>query len=816
MLGNQESQIDMNNTHLNRAGIRGLNLSLVIAIAVVLSLGSCALFRPDVTEQQAKLDLDQLGTSVQPVSFNTEIKPILDQRCVVCHGCYDAPCQLKLSSYEGLDRGGNPQKVYDGSRILPADPTRLFVDVQTTEQWRQKGFHPVIDSKAGMPEERLQNSVLYKMLGLKRLHPQPQSGTLPESFDLALDRRQECPTAESFARFANKHPLWGMPYAMPNLTDEEHQTLVRWIAAGAPGPEPGEPSSVAKPQIDRWETFLNGPTDKERLMSRYIYEHLFVAHIHLDGTPSREFYRIVRSRTPPGEPVNEISTRRPFDDPGEAPFYYRLRLYHPSIVAKDHVVYEWSDQRMDRYRELFLEPYYPVSGMPPYERHIASNPFKVFAAIPAESRYRFLLDDARFFIEGFMKGPVCRGQVALSVIEDQFWVFFADPDSDLLSLDNSFLDSMAEYLQLPADRGNTLNILSVWTDYWKRQKRYMAAQNEYFKQIHATDIDNAMGYIWDGDGNNPNAALTVFRHFDSASVTWGLVGDYPETAWIINYPLFERIHYLLVAGFDVYGNVGHQLNTRLFMDFLRMEGEDYFLAFLPVSHRKAIRDSWYVGIRGAVAREFQAPMDWLSVESVIGYRTDDPQRELYKHLEQRLGPMTGPPDYLNRCVTAPCSDPNADATEARLDTQMQRIAQQRGPRLEVFPDVTFVRVRLDDESNRNFTYTIMVNKGYLNITSIFEDEDRRDKNKDTLTVMKTLEGSYPNFFLEVDHGDLEGFVERFVDIQTFEDYLAFVESYGIRRTNPEFWASADWYQAEYLRQAPLRAGLFDLNRYHNR
>ena len=28
----------------------------------------------------------------------------------------------------------------------------------------------------------------------------------------------------------------------------------------------------------------------------------------------------------------------------------------------------------------------------------------------------------------FIKGPVCRGQVALNVIDDQFWVFFVQPD----------------------------------------------------------------------------------------------------------------------------------------------------------------------------------------------------------------------------------------------------------------------------------------------------------------------------------------------------------------------------------------------------
>ena len=42
---------------------------------------------------------------------------------------------------------------------------------------------------------------------------------------------------------------------------------------------------------------------------------------------------------------------------------------------------------------------------------------------------------------------------------------------------------------------------------------------------------------------------------------------------MLSYPLFERIAYLLVVGFDVFGNVAHQLDARLYMDFLRMEGE---------------------------------------------------------------------------------------------------------------------------------------------------------------------------------------------------------------------------------------------------
>ena len=42
----------------------------------------------------------------------------------------------------------------------------------------------------------------------------------------------------------------------------------------------------------------------------------------------------------------------------------------------------------------------------------------------------------------------------------------------------------------------------------------------------------------------------MFRHENSASVVKGFVGQQPKTAWVIDYSLLERIHYLLVAGFE--------------------------------------------------------------------------------------------------------------------------------------------------------------------------------------------------------------------------------------------------------------------------
>ena len=787
-------------------------------LTTALVLASCALHKTDPFQNQATVDYDILLTLPdKTISYHNVVKPVLERRCVVCHGCYDAPCQLKLSSYEGIERGASKQLVYNGSRVFGTEPTRLMIDGKTTSEWRNKGFHPVLNEGEQTPKQNLDQSLLYKLLRLKQRHPQARTGMLSDDFDLTLNRGQVCPTLDEFQRYEENHPLWGMPYAMPNLSDREYKTLVQWVAQGSPVSPSPLPTKLAIQQIAQWEQFFNGSSHKEKLVSRYIYEHLFQAHIHFSDTPAREFYRLVRSTTPPGEAIDEIPTLRPYDDPGVSPFYYRLLPYHASIVTKNHVVYELSAQKMIRYRKLFMDPRYEVKDLPSYNPDISSNPFKIYEAIPPNSRYRFLLDDARFFIEGFIKGPVCRGQIALNVIEDQFWVFFFNPDHYIETGDADFLKTFSENLNMPSERGDTLNIIAAWTEYKDKLKGYKKAKEDNFiKQPVPGDLKQAMNSIWDGEGTNPNAALTVFRHFDSASVNFGLKGDYPETAWIIDYPLLERIHYLLVAGFNVYGNVGHQLNTRLYMDFLRMEGEDHFLAYLPISKRKTIRDSWYIGMREGLDKKAYNSSEWLEKEAVVGYETDDPQNELYRHLERRLGAMAGPLDYLNRCQSRPCRLPAISSTERQADAAMTKVAEIKGSILRVFPDLAFVRVRTGGEPKNDFAYTLIRNKAYKNVSSMFADEDRRDREHDTLSVIKGLHGSYPNFFFDIELSKVDEFSERYAAIRNRKDYERFVSLFGVRRTRSNFWNIADWFQDYYAEQQPVLSGLFDLNRYHNR
>jgi hypothetical protein len=356
---------------------------LACAACIVIALAACSVSREKpLTAEQATVDLELLLTlPAKDISYQSEVRPILGRRCVVCHGCYDAPCQLKLSSPQGIKRGENKNKVYDGSRILAAEPTRLFIDARSTAEWRTKKFHTVVNEDTADPRQNLENSVLYRMLRLKQRHPQPRVGMLPDSLELGLDRAQTCATLAEFDSFARQHPDWGMPYGMPNLDDAEYRSLAQWLAQGVPMDPPGSPDDQTRKRIGQWETFLNGADNKQQLVSRYLYEHLFHAHLHFSDTGDREFYRLVRSCTASGTPVDEIAALRPFDDPGGA-FFYRLLPYHADIVAKDHLVYELSPHRLQRYRELFIDPVFEVEQLPPYETSIASNPFKVFTAIP--------------------------------------------------------------------------------------------------------------------------------------------------------------------------------------------------------------------------------------------------------------------------------------------------------------------------------------------------------------------------------------------------------------------------------------------------
>jgi hypothetical protein len=747
------------------------------------------------------------------------VKTILDQRCVVCHGCYDAPCQLNMSAYEGITRGAHKDQVY-AARLVANEPTRLFVDARSNVEWRGKGFYPVLNERR--PEANREGSVMYRLLALKRAHPLPDTPTLSEKdFDFALDRAQQCPSVEEMDRFEQRYPRWGMPYGLPGLSEHEHNTLTRWLDAGAPAEAPAPLTAAEQAQVAEWERFLNGDDNKTRLMSRYLYEHLFLGNLYFeDATPPR-YFRLVRSKTAPGEPLAPIASRRPYDDPKVARVYYRLEPVHATLLAKTHQPYALSAARRARWEEWFLHPGYTVAQLPGYDAEVAANPFIAFRDLPLQGRYRFLLDDAQFFIMGFIKGPVCRGQVALNVINDYFWVMFTAPDKLLAAETAEFLAQESRNLRLPAEAGSSSLALIPWLKYSRLQREYLEARSRFLNGQAGAALPLTLDLVWNGDGRNPNAALTVFRHFDSASVVRGFVGAPPKTAWLIGYPLFERIHYLLVAGFDLHGNVGHQLNTRLYMDFLRMEGEFNFLTLLPKAVRERERDFWYREVSDDVKEFIQGQYLNVQAETAIRYRTREPKQELYALLQKHLHPVLAHDHDLAR-------EPDRFARQ-----QLTRLAAVHGRAASWMPETAFVSVvdRADADASRDgggraasgteadsagATYTVLRNSAHLNISHLFDQQKQRVPDEDTLTVVRGFLGAYPNAFYKVTRAELPAFVDAVARLQGEADYAALMTRFGIRRTDPRFWAHSDRLLRAYAAAEPITAGLFDYNRLENR
>jgi len=218
-----------------------------------------------------------------------------------------------------------------------------------------------------------------------------------------------------------------------------------------------------------------------------------------------------------------------------------------------------------------------------------------------------------------------------------------------------------------------------------------------------------------------------------------------------------------------------------------------------------------------VEKFFTSPQDWLQVESVRGYRTDDPQKELYRYISQRIAGVATLENAMNRCGTRDCPGlPDKDT--AHVDAAMEMIARMQGDRLHALPDVALVKVTRE-APERDLAYTLIRNKAYKNVPSFLADErerDRADINQDTMTVVPWMEGSYPNFFFSVALSDIGDFTRRCAAIRNNGDYEKFVDRYGVRRTDPAFWAMADWFHDEYARNKPVLSGLFDLNRYQNR
>jgi len=759
----------------------------------------------------------EVPRSERAVDYLADVQPVLESRCVVCHSCYNAPCQLKLSSFEGLDRGGSKIPVYFGARLVDQAPTRLFMDARTTREWRTKGFHTVTENTASTGRD---DSILMTLLDAKRRHPELAGAYHPEADDLscAADR-------DELAAFLARHPDRGMPFGFPGISDEEFETIAGWLQQGGAGPNPQQqerliaPSPVAAAEIGKWEAFLNLEDAKHAVTARYLYEHFFLAHVNFRRAGPGEFYELVRSTTPSGRVVSPIPSVRPYDDPGVGRFYYRFRKIHSTIVHKTHIVVEFDDETLARIRELFIDtPWIESPHRDVMAAEAEANPFVAYAQIPPASRYRLMLDHAEYFLRTFIRGPVCKGQIALNVINDHFWVMFMDPEADVTVTHPEFLAAQAENLRMPTELGSDGKLIEVFSDeYRELDSRFYRAKTALYDRVVPEGL--GLDAIWKGRRASDAPVLTIYRHFDSASVHKGVLGALPRTLWVIDYSQFERIYYNLVAGFDVFGNITHQVNVRRYMDFLRIEGEANFLDFLPKRDRFPMLERWYVGDKA---------LDNVDVEAVLTerdtrvvYRTDSPKREFIErvvdeHILKSTGIRFDEINYLR------ADDPQPVMPE-KFETHADFM---NGLRALTAPGTGFIRHITASEANlalvrlRNFEgadhlVSIVVNRWHDNVNSMFRETYRLDPSKDTIEFHDRSIGSYPNVFIDLEGSDLPDFFDLLANFDGSAADRARFERYSVSRSDPRFWSLYDWFQQRFDRADPLQSGLYDLNRYQS-
>jgi hypothetical protein len=368
---------------------------------------------------------------------------------------------------------------------------------------------------------------------------------------------------------------------------------------------------------------------------------------------------------------------------------------------------------------------------------------------------------------------------------------------------------------MPTEAGSDERILQAFSDdYRERYKAFYQAKMCLYEQ--EAPEGEGIEAIWRGWRPGDDPLLTVYRHFDSASLHEGPLGDLPRTLWVIDYAQFERIYYALVAGFDVFGNVSHQVNVRRYMDYLRMEGELNFVQFLPPEARIATFQSWYVGVEALEDTKSQEIM--TDRPTRVRYQTSDPKRELVErlvddHLLDSLQIGFDPINYRRDEREVPMP-PSFSTREDVLD----------GLRALTAPGTGFIRhlnsseanvlwVRIRGYRGEDRMISMVINRWHDNVSSLFLEKDFLDPAKDTIDFHRGAIGSYPNYFLDVAAEDIPDFFDMLENFDESPEYRAKFNRYGVNRAEDRFWELYDWFQAKADETDPVNAGLYDLNRY---
>lgn len=719
--------------------------------------------------------------------FSSEIKPILDKRCVVCHSCSEAPCQLKLESIEGIKRGAH-NKAARGSALFSRQGQRLFFDADSVSEWRDKGFYSVIDPVTYNRKEE------YPIM-LKAL----------------LKGHEEGLAAQGKAKISKDYgyQVEGMPYKLAPLnTQTELMPLVNWLTQGAQVPNEDAIETMRTSRypdvVKKWEDFFNGTSVKERWTARYLYEHLFETHFYIDEAPG-EFFEIVRSTTKSPDRIQAISSRHETDGPYGAdtdlmndpnkPFFYRLRKIHSTIVFKNHIIHHVNDAKLAGLKKLFLDSDWGPNVESYKLNYEHPNPFFAFRAIPAKIKYTWMLENAEMLMKVIMSGPNCRVNDAGSMIWDSYVAIYLKPEADVTVQYPDFFEKAAKDLLIPRFKGSKKR---YFTQYKKEQARYAKTKLNHQKAFKPEGY--TLSDIWTGNGQNKNSIISVFRHIDYASAHAGHFVSAPRTLHLLDYATFERLYYLCVVATTIRDSSVSQVPVVRYLFDLKKELEENFLSLVPEQVRDTYRaelvekDGQKYDYDIAFALPYNSKNNGITKESV------SLKENIYNILKAVF-----PTNLLGE---------NSLLISERRDSDLitlERLHGTNAGQASHFPDITYIQVVYGNGVTKYFT--LLVNRYHKFLNRIMTDSDSWDPKRDKFEVLNGIQIDFPYKIYSVPVGNLGQFVTDTMGVTSREDYEEFDKKYAIQKTNINFWNTVDNIHAYFHRTNPLGAGVLDFSKY---
>jgi hypothetical protein len=235
--------------------------------------------------------------------------------------------------------------------------------------------------------------------------------------------------------------------------------------------------------------------------------------------------------------------------------------------------------------------------------------------------------------------------------------------------------------------------------------------------------------------------------------------------------------------------------TRLYMDFLRMEGEANYLSLLPSKRRVELASWWYRGVSTSARKRVMSELLGSNTQPTIHYRSAEPEVELDAALEQRVSG-----------VLAHSYDLKQDA----IGAQLHELEGMRGAPATSMPEISFLEIDTGNDNARYFS--VLRDSAHSNVAELFDEKDRRLTDEDSLRVVPGFLGAYPNAIFHLRASEVPQFVSSLAAVKRPSDYTALRARFGVLRYSQQFWPASDRLHAAYRDIEPLTSGSFDYNR----